>query len=70
MKGYIASFAVQTDTVQSIDSVLVGNTYLKRLIIKNCYNVHFIEGIGSVYGLLERSPGCVTDLPDYSLTYF
>jgi hypothetical protein len=70
LKGYIASFAIQTDTVQSIDSVLVGNTYRKRWIINNCYNVHFIEGIGSVYGLLERSPGCVTDLPDYSLTCF
>lgn len=58
------------DTVISIDSVLVGNNYRKRWTINTCYNISIIEGIGSTYGLLEGSPGCITDMPDYSLTCF
>lgn len=59
-----------TDTVQSIDSVLVGSTYRKRWNINTCYNIHFIEGVGSTYGLVEESPACITDLADYTLTCF
>jgi hypothetical protein len=58
------------DTVIAIDSVLVGNNYRKRWIINSCYNVWMIEGIGSVYGLYEASPSCITDMPDYSLYCF
>ena len=70
VRGFTASFAWPADIVQSIDSILVGTTYRKRWNINNCYNIHFIEGIGSTYGLIEVSPGCVTDLPDYTLTCF
>ena len=70
VRGYIESFAFPPDIVQSIDSVLVGSTYRKRWNINNCYNIQFIEGIGSTYGLFERSPGCITDHEDYSLTCF
>ncbi len=70
VRGYIEGFAFQPDIVQSIDSVLVGNTYRKRWNINNCYNIHFIEGIGSTYGLFERSPNCINDLPDFSLICF
>jgi hypothetical protein len=70
VRGFTASFAWPGEIVQSIDSILVGTTYRKRWIINNCYNFHFIEGIGSTYGLVEVSPGCVTDLPDYTLTCF
>lgn len=72
LKGFIANdpFGVPLDTVQEIDSVLVGATYRKRWIINTCYNISFIEGIGSIYGFFEASPGCLTDLPAYSLTCF
>ncbi len=58
------------DTVISIDSVLVGNNYRKRWNINTCYSISIIEGVGSTYGLIEVSPGCITDMPDYSLTCF
>lgn len=58
------------DTVISIDSALVGNTYRKRWNINSCYNISIIEGIGSTFGLIEKSPGCFTDFADFSLTCF
>ena len=71
VRGYIEAFTFPTaDIVQSIDSVLVGNTYRKRWNINSCYNIHFIEGIGSTYGLFELTPGCITDQADYSLICF
>ncbi|HQU99556.1 MAG TPA: T9SS type A sorting domain-containing protein, partial [Bacteroidia bacterium] len=71
VKGYLESFTFPTvDIVQSIDSALVGSTYRKRWNINNCYNIQLIEGIGSTYGLFEPSPGCVPDLPTYSLICF
>lgn len=70
VRGYTAPITTQPDTVQSIDSVLVGSTYRKRWNINTCYNIHFIEGIGSTYGLMERSPGCITDQADYAITCF
>ena len=56
VKGYFEEFAVQRDTVQSIDSVLIGSSYRKRWNINQDYNVSFIEGIGSTYGLIELWP--------------
>jgi hypothetical protein len=70
VSGYIETFALPTDIVQAIDSVLVGATYRKRWIINPCYNISFIEGIGSTYGLFQRSPACLLDQASYSLTCF
>jgi len=70
VQGYIEGYAYEPDIVQSIDSVLVGNNYRKRWNINTCYNIHFIEGIGSTYGLIQQSPGCITDHADYSITCF
>ncbi len=58
------------DTVLSIDSVLVGNSYRKRWLINRCYNISYIEGIGSTYGFFGQSPGCATDFPGFSLYCF
>lgn len=58
------------DVVISIDSVLVGSNFRTRWNINNCYTISIIEGIGSTYGLLEPSPGCITDFADFSLTCF
>lgn len=55
------------DIVVSIDSVLVGNSYRKRWLVNSGYNIYFIEGIGSTYGLFQISPVDNTDFPDYSL---
>jgi hypothetical protein len=70
VKGYTQTYALPFDIVQSIDSVEIGSSYRKRWNINNCYNIQFIEGIGSTYGLLELSVGCITDQADYSLTCF
>jgi len=60
VKGYLESWAYQPDVDISMDSVLVGNNYHKRWKINPCYNIYLIEGIGSTYGLLTLSPGCIT----------
>ncbi|HKR07088.1 MAG TPA: T9SS type A sorting domain-containing protein [Bacteroidia bacterium] len=70
VKGFLESIAFPQDTVQSIDSVLVGSDYRKRWNINQCYNISLIEGIGSTYGLIELSPSCFPDWPEYSLTCF
>lgn len=70
VKGFTGSFIGQADIVQSIDSVLVGSDYRKRWIIAPCYGIYFIEGIGSTYGLIEKSPGCATDQNSYLITCF
>ncbi len=70
VKGYLESFFYGKDVVESIDSIFTGSRYLKRWYINHCYHIYFIEGIGSTYGLLEFSPGCVTDLWDINLTCF
>ncbi|MDA9312690.1 hypothetical protein OAD50_03035 [Vicingaceae bacterium] len=49
VQGYIQSTGLQTETVQSIDSVLVGTVNHKRWTINTYYNIYFIEGIGSTY---------------------
>lgn len=58
------------DVVISIDSVLVRNSYRTRWNINSCYNISIIEGIGSTYGLVEPTPGCITDMADFSLSCF
>ncbi len=70
VKGFTESFNFTIDTVISIDSVIVGSTYRKRWFINNCYNIYLIEGVGSTYGLLALSPGCITDADDYSIICF
>lgn len=58
------------DIITSIDYVYVGSSYRKRWNTNSCYNISIIEGVGSTYGLFKPSPGCATDMPDYSLTCF
>ncbi|MAY83289.1 MAG: hypothetical protein CMP59_04070 [Flavobacteriales bacterium] len=69
LKGYLES-PIGVDVIQSVDSILVGSSFRKRWEVNSCYNIYFIEGIGSTYGLIEPSPGCVSDLPDFSLICF
>lgn len=69
VQGYIASY-IELDTVLSIDSVLVGNNFRKRWYINDWYEIYYIEGIGSTYGLLENSPGYSTDADGYSIDCF
>jgi len=70
VKGFLETFSYHDDTIISIDSVKVDSTYCKRWNINTCYNIYFIEGIGSTYGLIEQSPGCITDQADYTITCF
>jgi len=65
VQGYTAAYS--GDTVISIDSVLVGNNYRKRWFTNFWYDIYYIEGIGSTYGLLEGSPGGIMDAPYYTL---
>jgi hypothetical protein len=48
---------------------LVGDTYRKRWNINEYYDIYFVEGIGSSYGLIEPLPPGV-DADDYYLTCF
>lgn len=70
VKGYIQANLSQKDTIKSIDSVLVGNSYRKRWLVNSNYNIYFIEGIGSTYGLFEQSPGSTPDFPDFSINCY
>ncbi len=72
VRGYTETIAVPSpQTVHSIDSVLVGSSYRKRWNIGHFYyDNHFIEGVGSTYGLIERDPGTITDQAVYSVTCF
>jgi hypothetical protein len=65
--GYL--FYYMANIVESIDSVLVGDTYRKRWNINEYYDIYFVEGIGSSYGLIQPLPPGV-DAPDYYLTCF
>jgi hypothetical protein len=69
VSSYIAPFD-SYDTVISIDSVLVGDNFRKRWYINDWYEIYYIEGVGSTYGLIQHSPGYVTDAPSYSLDCF
>lgn len=68
--GYLGSIAYPPDTVQSIDSVQIGSTFRKRWQINSCYGIYLIEGVGSTYGLVERSPGCITDVGSYVISCY
>ncbi|MCX6305505.1 MAG: T9SS type A sorting domain-containing protein [Bacteroidetes bacterium] len=70
VKGYIENYLNTKDIVENIDTVLVGNNYRKRWKINSGYNIYFIEGIGSTYGLVEYSPGTIVDGPDFSISCF
>lgn len=70
VRGYTQTFSPYPDVVQSMDSVLVGSDYRKRWCINTCYFIYFIEGVGSTYGLICPSSGCVTDLWEYTLDCF
>ncbi len=70
VRGYIETNAPTPDTVIAIDSVLVGSSYRKRWEINSWYNIYFIEGIGSTYGLIVPSMGYVTDQPSYTISCF
>ncbi|MFN0189340.1 MAG: T9SS type A sorting domain-containing protein [Bacteroidia bacterium] len=72
LKGFLSVCApnVSCDIVISIDSVLVGNSYRKRWFVNPYYNVYFIEGIGSTYGLLRYIPANMTDHDGINLDCF
>lgn len=60
VKGYLApNFGY--DVVAKIDSILIDSSYRKRWLINPCVNFDLIEGVGWMYGLIQRSPGCLID---------
>lgn len=68
VKGLIGIYSA--DVVQSIDSILIGGDYRKRWVINPCYGIYLIEGIGSTYGLIESSPGCLSEGNNYTISCF
>lgn len=70
VKGYLQTFNSTPDIVVEIDSVLIGNNYHKRWLINPCYEIYLIEGVGSTFGLLKFSLGCITDMDSYFLNCF
>jgi hypothetical protein len=67
LNGYIRSVSSPHDIVLSIDSVLVGSDYRKRWNFSSFFSIKLIEGIGSTWGLIQRSPGQMLDPPAYSI---
>ena len=70
VKGHLETYAYPVDTVISIDSVLVGDSYRKRWNINFGYNISIIEGVGSTYGLVEYSPGNGPDHLEYTMNCY
>ena len=70
VQGYIETYSDPKDTVISVDSILVGNNYRKRWNINAEYDISLIEGIGSTYGLIEKSPGQLIDCPNFWIICF
>lgn len=70
VRGMLSPIFAQPDTVIAIDSILVGSDYRKRWYINSAYSVYLIEGVGSDYGLIESSPGYITDAAVYTLICF
>ena len=71
VKGYFQNPSIPSvDIVQAMDSVLVAAKYHKRWKINSCYTIYFIEGVGSTYGLINKSPACLTDQPFFTLDCF
>lgn len=69
--GYLHQDYNDPNVVLAIDSILVGSGYRKRWLIHPGYNVYFIEGIGSTYGLKKPIPDPnVVDLPDIAFLCF
>lgn len=70
VKGVLSSFIFDPVIVESIDSVLVGNNYHKRWNINDWYGISVIEGVGSTYGLINATPGYITDAHMFILNCF
>ncbi len=70
VKGYVGPGSLGDDIVLSVDSVLVGNSYRKRWLTNEMYQIYWIEGIGSTFGLLERSWGNAVCPPPPHLSCF
>jgi len=72
--GYMRCFLYSNDTVQIVDSVLIGNSYRKHWTIGQVMNPLFgysvIEGIGYEGGLLESTAGYILDGPRINLNCF
>ena len=72
--GYMRHFISVFDTVQTIDSVLIGSDYRKRWIVGKVNEPFFgffiIEGMGYGGGLLETSAGWMPDGPRLELKCF
>ena len=63
VKGYLS---LTNDTVISIDSVLVNNSYHKRWYLNAPYSVYLVEGVGTNYGLIQPFSN-IPDQTDYSI---
>lgn len=70
VKGFLHSPDFGYDTVSDIDSVIVGSSYHKRLKINSDYLIYLIEGFGSTFGLIEPSPGHITDAVVHSISCY
>lgn len=72
VQGYTEDSAFGKDTVQAIDSILIGNSYRKRWLLSPGanYYIQLIEGIGSTYAMMAQSWSYASNAPDYYLGCF
>lgn len=61
-----------TLTVEAIDSIFIHNKYLKRMTLSGygCWNEQWIEGIGSLCGVLKCGAHCLTGVDYQLLCYY
>ena len=59
-----------SDVVLDIDSILIGDSYRKRWLTNFSHQIYYIEGIGSTFGLLEKSIGGIVCPPTPNLRCF
>ncbi|MBK7173575.1 MAG: T9SS type A sorting domain-containing protein [Bacteroidales bacterium] len=70
IQGVLSTFTFSPAIVESIDSVKIGETYRKSWNINNWYGISIIEGLGSSFGLIQPTPGYITDASTFVLNCF
>lgn len=70
LQGFLRNTHNLVETIESIDSVMVGVTYRRRWKLSSNYRVYLIEGIGSTFGLIQKSPGYSSDFNSYTVSCF
>lgn len=70
LKSFIDPVSGFSNIVISTDSIIIGGSFRKVWLIDENYDIRIIEGMGSTYGLLQRTPGHSNDVLNSFTTCF